>query len=138
MGKFRIHSIPILNGTYYTTSDYIARLGYCLANKNSTASKHKHKTRIDINPYKPAVLKVRQSRNDLITFYEIVLSSKIGTNGVRPESLYNIYITGMCQRGRQGGHVPPQILADQKAPPAAPARRLTKCPPRFLDFGTCL
>ena len=26
--------------------------------------------------------------------------------------------TGMCQRGGQGGHVPPQILADQKAPPA--------------------
>ena len=38
-----------------------------------------------------------------------------------------------------GGHVPPQILADQKAPPAGGgARRITVCPPRFLDFGTCL
>ena len=34
--------------------------------------------------------------------------------------------------------MPPQILADQKAPPAAAARRITTCPPRFLDFGPCL
>ena len=40
--------------------------------------------------------------------------------------------------GGQGGHVPPQILADQKAPPAAAARRITSRPPRFLDFATCL
>ena len=44
-----------------------------------------------------------------------------------------------CVKGRgQGGHMPTQILADQKAPPAAPARRITACPPRFLDFDTCL
>ena len=41
-------------------------------------------------------------------------------------------------KGEAGGHVPPQILADQKAPPAAAARRITTCPPRSLDFGTCL
>ena len=29
-------------------------------------------------------------------------------------------------------------MADQNAPPAAAARRITTCPPRFLDFGTCL
>ena len=34
-----------------------------------------------------------------------------------------VYRPGMCQRGRQGGHMPLQILADQKAPPAAAARR---------------
>jgi hypothetical protein len=34
--------------------------------------------------------------------------------------------------------MPPQILVDQKAPPAAAAGRITACPPRFLDFGTCL
>ena len=37
-----------------------------------------------------------------------------------------------------GGARAPQILADHKAPPAAAARRITACPPRFLDFGTCL
>jgi hypothetical protein len=35
----------------------------------------------------------------------------------------------MLQAGGQGVRTPPQILADQKAPP---------CPPRFLDFATCL
>ena len=40
--------------------------------------------------------------------------------------------------GGQGGHMPPQILADQKALPAAVACRITVRPPRFLDFGTCL
>ena len=45
----------------------------------------------------------------------------------------------MVQKGGgQGRHRPPQILAYQKAPPAAPARRITACPPRFLDFETCL
>ena len=36
------------------------------------------------------ILKVRQSCNDFITFYEIVLSSKIWTNGVQPESSYRL------------------------------------------------
>ena len=44
----------------------------------------------------------------------------------------------MPKGGGQGGHMPPQILADQKAPPAAAVRRITTCPPSFLDFGTCL
>ena len=48
----------------------------------------------------------------------------------------------MLEAGGQGGQLPPQILAAQKAPPAAAAarqaRRLTTCPPRFLDFATCL
>ena len=42
-----------------------------------------------------------------------------------------------CAKGG-GGHLHPQILADQRAPPAAAARRITSCPPIFLDFGTCL
>ena len=51
--------------------------------------------------------------------------------------------TGMQQGGGgQGGQLPPPILVAQKAPPAAAAarqaRRLTTCPPRFLDFATCL
>ena len=33
-----------------------------------------------------------------------------------------------------------EILADQKVPPdsGGAARRITTCPPRFLDFATCL
>ena len=50
--------------------------------------------------------------------------------------------TGMLEAGGQGGQLPSQILAAQKAPPAAAAarraRRLSTCPPRFLDFATCL
>ena len=54
------------------------------------------------------------------------------------DELNQIYVTGMVPRGGQGGHMRPQILAYQKAPPAAAARRITTCPPRVLDFGTCL
>ena len=43
-------------------------------------------------------------------------------------------------RGEAGGQLPPQILADQKAPPGSgvAARRIPTCPPSFLDFATCL
>ena len=43
-------------------------------------------------------------------------------------------------KGEAGGvgHVPPQILADQKVLLAAAAPRLTSLPPRFLDFDTCM
>ena len=43
-----------------------------------------------------------------------------------------MYFTGMCQRRGQGGHVPPQILAHQKAPPAAAARRHYCVPPQIF------
>ena len=50
--------------------------------------------------------------------------------------------SGLRYQGVGGGGgarpPPPPILADQKSPPAVPARHLSKCPPRFLDFGTCL
>ena len=39
---------------------------------------------------KYTVLKVRLSRNDLNTFYEMTLSSKIRTNCVRSVSLYKL------------------------------------------------
>ena len=49
---------------------------------------------------------------------------------------YSVLTTDQaCAKG--GG-----ILSDQKAPPAAAARRISRritvCPPRFLDFDTCL
>ena len=41
--------------------------------------------------------------------------------------------------GEAGGErTPPEILENQKAPPAVAARRITVRPPRFLDFGTYL
>ena len=44
------------------------------------------------------VLKVRLNHIDLTTFYEMVLSSKIRTNGIRSDSLYRI---GICLPPRQ-------------------------------------
>ena len=44
----------------------------------------------------------------------------------------------MQQGRRPGGPLPPQILEDQIAPPAAAARRLSTGPPRFLDFAASL
>ena len=44
----------------------------------------------------------------------------------------------MCQAWGQGGHTPPQILADQKAPPGSGGALHYYSPPRFLDFDTCL
>ena len=38
----------------------------------------------------------------------------------------------MCQRGGQGGHVPPQILADQKAPPAGGGAPHYCVPPKIF------
>ena len=50
----------------------------------------------------------------------------------------NVYRKGMCQRARQGGRTPPQILADQKVPPVVAACCITTSPSRILDFGTCM
>ena len=47
---------------------------------------------------------------------------------------------GHVGRGEAGEQLPPQILADQKAPPAAAAaaRRITTCPPGFSTLGASL
>ena len=48
-----------------------------------------------------------------------------------------IMSSGMCQRrGQGGGQLPPQILADQKVPPAAAVRRITTCPPQIFRLWT--
>ena len=46
--------------------------------------------------------------------------------------------TGMCQRGGRGGTCPPRFWQIRRRRRQAAARRITVCPPRFLDLGTCL
>ena len=49
-----------------------------------------------------------------------------------------LFSPGMLEGGRQGGQLPPQILADQKAPPGSGGAPHYYLSPRFLDFATCL
>ena len=44
----------------------------------------------------------------------------------------------MHQVGGQGGQLPPRFWRIRRRRRAAAARRITSCPPRFLDFATCL
>ena len=43
------------------------------------------------------------------------------------------HMTGMHQGGRPGGPLPPQILADQKAPPGSGGAPHYYLPPRIFD-----
>ena len=50
-----------------------------------------------------------------------------------PPHTWPLYCTGMHQAGGQGGQLPPQILADQKAPPGSGGAPHYYLPPRIFD-----